>query len=97
MRMVLCTGNKGKVEELRALLPARYQILSLADAGLREDLPETSATLQGNALEKARHAFEHCKLPCLADDTGLEVLALNGAPGVRSARYAGPAKDPVQS
>lgn len=97
MRLVLCTGNKGKVEELRALLPARYEILSMADVGLPEDLPETSATLIGNALEKARFAFERCGVPCLADDTGLEVVALSGAPGVRSARYAGPAKDPVQN
>ena len=97
MRMVICTGNKGKVEELRALLPVRYELLSLADVGLPEDLPETSDTLKGNALEKARFVFERCRLPCLADDTGLEVAALNGAPGVRSARYAGLDKDPVQN
>jgi XTP/dITP diphosphohydrolase len=70
-------------------------VRALADVGLPGDLPETGDTLEANALEKARFAFERCGLPCLADDTGLEVEALDGAPGVRSARYAGPAKDPA--
>ena len=93
-RMVLCTGNPGKVAELRALLPATIELLSLADVGLPSDLPETGATLEANALQKARYAFDRVKLPCIADDTGLEVEALHGAPGVYSARYAGEAKDP---
>ncbi len=94
-RIVLCTGNPGKVAELRALLPTTIELLSLADVGLPSDLPETGDTLEANALEKARYAYERVKLPCIADDTGLEVDALNGAPGVFSARYAGEAKDPV--
>jgi XTP/dITP diphosphohydrolase len=94
-RMVLCTGNPGKVAELRTLLPPTIELLSLADVGLPSDLPETGATLEANALEKARFAFERVKLPCIADDTGLEVEALHGAPGVYSARYAGEAKDPA--
>ena len=94
-RMVLCTGNPGKIAELRALMPPDMELLSLADVGLPADLPETGATLEANALQKARFAHERTGLPCIADDTGLEVLALGGAPGVRSARYAGEAKDPA--
>lgn len=94
-RIVLCTGNPGKVAELRALLPAGIELLSLADVGLPTDLPETGATLEANALQKARYAYERVKLPCIADDTGLEVDVLNGAPGVYSARYAGEEKDPA--
>jgi XTP/dITP diphosphohydrolase len=93
--LVLCSGNPGKLAELRALLPPGVTVHALADVGLPDDLPETGDTLEANALEKARFAFERCGLPCLADDTGLEVEALGGAPGVRSARYAGPAKDPA--
>ncbi|MBP6392233.1 MAG: RdgB/HAM1 family non-canonical purine NTP pyrophosphatase [Flavobacteriales bacterium] len=93
MELVLCTGNPGKVAELRALLPDDHRVVGLAELGLSTDLPETSDTLQGNALQKARHAFAQCGRPCVADDTGLEVDALHGAPGVRSARYAGEAKD----
>ena len=93
--MVLCTGNAGKVVELRALLPSGIHLLSLTEVGLPSDLPETGATLEANALQKARFAFERTGLPCIADDTGLEVAALNGAPGVYSARYAGEGKDPA--
>jgi XTP/dITP diphosphohydrolase len=92
--LVLCTANPGKVAELRALLPARITLLSLTDVGITEDIPETGSTLEANALQKARHAFARCGKPCVADDTGLEVDALNGAPGVYSARYAGAARDP---
>jgi XTP/dITP diphosphohydrolase len=91
--LILCSGNPGKLVELRALLPAGIQVRSLEDVGLPLDLPETGATLEANALQKARYAFERCGRPCLADDTGLEVMALDGAPGVHSARFAGPAKD----
>lgn len=93
MRMLLCTGNPGKAAELRALLPAGVEVMTLADAGLPDDLPEEADTLEGNALQKARFAHARTGLPCLADDTGLEVRALRGAPGVHSARYAGEAKD----
>jgi XTP/dITP diphosphohydrolase len=91
--LLLCTGNAGKVAELRHLLPAGVRVTSLAEAGMPLDLPETGDTLEANALQKARYAYERSGLPCLADDTGLEVDALGGAPGVRSARYAGPEKD----
>ncbi|MBX2977776.1 MAG: RdgB/HAM1 family non-canonical purine NTP pyrophosphatase [Flavobacteriales bacterium] len=91
--LVLCTANAGKVTEMRAMMPAGWQVLSLAEAGIREELPETGSTLEENALQKARTAHALCGLPCIADDTGLEVDALGGAPGVYSARYAGPERD----
>lgn len=92
--LVLCTSNPGKVSELRALLPTAWRIIGLKELGIEEELPETGDTLELNALQKARHVFERCGLPCIADDTGLEVDALGGRPGVYSARYAGPARDP---
>lgn len=92
-KYLLCTGNPGKVSELRALLPWDAEVLSLKDAGLPLDLPETGDTFAANALEKARFCFERTGLRCIADDSGLEVTALNGAPGVYSARYAGAAKN----
>ncbi|HQV50672.1 MAG: RdgB/HAM1 family non-canonical purine NTP pyrophosphatase [Flavobacteriales bacterium] len=92
--LLICTGNPGKVVELKDLLPASFKLLMLTDVGLPTDLPETGRTLEENALQKARFAFERTGLTCVADDTGLEVSALNGAPGVYSARYAGDAKDP---
>lgn len=94
-KLLLCTGNPGKVQELKALLPNGIELLSLADVGLPADLPETGATLEANALQKARFAHERTGLVCVADDTGLEVDALAGAPGVHSARYAGDLKDPM--
>lgn len=94
-RYLLCTGNSGKAKELRELLPARIQLLTLQEAALPNDLPETGDTFTANALQKARFAFEHTGLSCIADDSGLEVTALNGAPGVHSARYAGEPKDDV--
>lgn len=95
MELLLCTGNPGKVAELKALLPDRFTLLSLQDVGLPTDLPETGDTLEANALQKARYAFERTGKRCIADDTGLEVEALDGAPGVYSARYAGEAKEPA--
>lgn len=95
MELVLCTGNEGKVKELQALLPEGIIVRSLQDLGIDADLPETGDTLHANALQKAHHVHERCGSPCLADDTGLEVDALSGAPGVRSARYAGEEKDPA--
>ena len=94
MELVLCTGNAGKASEVRALLPVGFVFRSLADLGLPLDVPETSDSLMGNALQKARYAFQRTSLPCIADDTGLEVDALKGAPGVFSARYAGEDRDP---
>jgi XTP/dITP diphosphohydrolase len=92
-QVLLCSGNPGKIVEMRALLASGTAVLGLADVGLPNDLPETGATFQENALQKARHAHAHTGLLCVADDSGLEVDALHGAPGVYSARYAGAAKD----
>ena len=91
--IVLCSANPGKIKEFEVLLPPGIRLRSLAELGMPADLPETGDTLEANAEEKARYVFERTGLPCMADDTGLEVLALGGAPGVLSARYAGPAKD----
>lgn len=96
-RYLLCTGNPGKAAELRALLPPGIGLVTLAEAGLPDDLPETGDTLEANALQKARYAHQRTGLSCIADDTGLEVVALGGAPGVLSARYAGNAKDPASN
>jgi len=75
--------------EIRKLLGDEFTILSLEDIGIFQEIPETQNTLEGNSLQKARYVFDTCNLNCIADDTGLEVDALNGAPGVFSARYAG--------
>ena len=91
-KFLLCTGNPGKIAELRALLPNSTELMSLEEAGLPLDLPETGDTFAANALQKARFAFERTGLVCIADDSGVEVAALGGAPGVYSARYAGAAK-----
>lgn len=94
-RYLLCTGNAGKVNELRSMLLGSMELIGLQDVSLPTDLPETGQTFAANALEKARFAHERTGLACIADDSGLEVLALGGAPGVYSARYAGNAKDDV--
>jgi len=88
-QIVFATANRHKLEEVRAMLPGNLQIKSLSDLGFAGDIPETEATLEGNALLKVRYIHERYGVPCFADDTGLEVEALNGAPGVYSARYAG--------
>ncbi|MCC2546820.1 non-canonical purine NTP diphosphatase [Hymenobacter sp. BT175] len=90
MRLCFATNNDHKLTEVRALLPAGIELLSLRDIGCTEELPETRDTLEGNARQKAEYVWEHYHTACFADDTGLEVEALNGAPGVYSARYAGP-------
>lgn len=92
-KLLLCTGNHGKIAELRAMLPDDLELMGLAEAGLPSDLPETGDSFTANALQKARFAFEHTGLTCIADDSGLEVNALSGAPGVYSARYAGEEKN----
>lgn len=92
MDLVFASHNNHKVEEVRALLPNFINLLSLNDIGCSEDIPETAKTIEGNALLKVEYVRKHYNLNCFADDTGLEVDALNGAPGVYSARYAGPAK-----
>lgn len=88
-KLVFATNNKHKLEEIRAILKGRVEVLSLADIDCYDDIPETADTLEGNALIKARHIYTKYGLYCFADDTGLEVEALDGAPGVYSARYAG--------
>ena len=85
---VFCTNNKHKLSEIRAILDGKIEVLSLSDIGCDVDIPETGKTLEENALLKARYVWEHYHLPCFADDTGLEVEALGGAPGIYSARYA---------
>ena len=87
--LVFATANRHKLEEVRAMLPAGLQIKSLSDIGFTDDIPETETTLEGNAMLKVRHIHERYGIPCFADDTGLEVEALDGDPGVYSARYAG--------
>ena len=89
MKLVFATNNKHKLQEVRDIVGDRVEVLSLADIGCYDDSPETADTLQGNALIKARHIYEKYGFDCFADDTGLEVEALDGAPGVYSARYAG--------
>lgn len=89
-KIVFATNNKNKLAEIREMLEGSgIEIVSLADIGCHDDIPETSDTLEGNALQKAIYIHEKYKMSCFADDTGLEVDALGGAPGVYSARYAG--------
>lgn len=90
MKIVFATNNPNKLKEIQALMPKGVQILSLKDIGCNEDIPETGETLEANAFQKAHYLKEHYGYDCFADDTGLEIEALNGAPGVYSARYAGP-------
>ena len=87
-KLVFATNNSHKLTEVRQIIGDSYELLSLSDIGCHEELPETHDTLEGNALEKARYVNEHYHYDCFADDTGLEVRALGGAPGVFSARYA---------
>ena len=94
-KIVFATNNSHKLEEARALAQGFFEILSLADIGCHDDIPETADTLEGNALIKARWIKEKYGYDCFADDTGLMVDALDGAPGVFSARYAGPEHDAV--
>jgi XTP/dITP diphosphohydrolase len=93
--MIFATNNNHKLEEVRDILGDSYQLLSLKDMNCTEDIPETAGTLEGNALLKARYVSQKYGYDCFADDTGLEVYALNNAPGVYSARYAGESKDPA--
>lgn len=93
MKIVFATNNTHKLEEIRCMLRGSHQIVSLAEIGCHEDIPEEQDTLEGNALQKARYIKQHYGYDCFADDTGLEIDALGGRPGVYSARYAGEAKD----
>lgn len=93
MKLIFATANTHKLNELKSLMPPQVELAGLAEAGISEDIPETADTLEGNALLKARYVFERTGLACFADDTGLEVHALGGRPGVYSARYAGEQKN----
>ncbi|MBP3472650.1 MAG: non-canonical purine NTP diphosphatase [Paraprevotella sp.] len=92
-KLVFATNNAHKLEEIKAILGEQVEILSLKDIGCDTDIPETADTLEGNASLKAHYIYEHYGMDCFADDTGLEVEALDGAPGVYSARYAGAGHD----
>jgi len=93
MNIVFATNNPNKIKEVQALIPSHIKLVSLKEIGCTEDIPETQDTIEGNAIQKADYIKEHYGLDCFADDTGLEVLALDGAPGVLSARYAGPQRN----
>lgn len=94
MKLVFATNNQHKLKELQAILGNHFELLSLKDIGCLEEIPEEQPTLEGNARQKAEYIYEKFGYSCFADDTGLEIDALNGGPGVYSARYAGEAKDP---
>ena len=93
MKLVFASNNLNKIKEIQLLLPSTIQILSLEFIGCHEEIPETAATIEGNAILKANYVTENYGYNCFADDTGLEVEVLNGQPGVHSARYAGEQKD----
>lgn len=88
MKIVFATNNQHKLQEIRDILGSELEIVSLKDIGCDVDIPETGNTLEENAMQKAQYVYDHYNLSCFADDTGLEVEALNGEPGVHSARYA---------
>jgi XTP/dITP diphosphohydrolase len=90
MKLVFATHNKNKFREVKSMMPDHINLLSLDDIDCQDDIPETATTIEGNALLKSRFIKKNYKIDCFADDTGLEVEALNNAPGVYSARYAGP-------
>lgn len=92
-KLVFATANQNKVREIQKIMGTQYDFLSLEDIGCTEDVPETQPTIVGNALQKARYVYENYGMNCFAEDTGLQIHALDGAPGVYSARYAGPARD----
>lgn len=93
MKIYFATHNQNKLKEIKKLLPDGMELLGLNELGLVEDIPETSDTIEGNSLMKTQYVFDRHRVACFGDDTGLEVDALDGAPGVYSARYAGPEKD----
>lgn len=93
MELIFATQNEDKVKEIQKLMPSHIEVKSLKAIGCTDDIPETQETLEGNAIQKAQYIVEKYNVNCFSDDTGLEVTALNGAPGVYSARYAGPTKN----
>jgi len=92
MEFVFATHNNHKVAEIKPLIPSSIQVKTLTEIGITEEIPETADTIEGNALLKVRFIYNRLKCNCFADDTGLEVAAINGEPGVYSARYAGEGK-----
>lgn len=88
MKIVFATNNQHKLQEIRDILGSDFEVVSLKEIGCDVDIPETGNTLEENALQKAQYVYDHYHISCFADDTGLEVEALDGAPGVHSARYA---------
>lgn len=95
--IVFATNNAHKLQEIRAILGAQMEVRSLAEIGCYDEIPETADTLEGNALQKARYIFDRYRIACFADDTGLEVAALDGAPGVHTARYAYPDRQDTEA
>ena len=93
MKLTFATGNSGKLREASEILGEGFELVSLADVGITEDIPETGNTLRANSVQKAQYLYDRIGCDCFADDTGLEVDALGGAPGVYTARYAGEDKD----
>lgn len=93
MKIVFASNNKNKITEIKNQLPKEIELISLEEIGCFEDIPETAETIEGNAILKANYVTEKYNLPCFADDTGLEIEALNNEPGVYSARYAGEQRD----
>ena len=93
MQLVFASNNRNKIKEIQVLLPDYISLLSLTDIGCTEEIPETAPTIEGNAIQKANYITKKYGYSCFADDTGLEVEALNGEPGVYSARYAGNQRD----
>jgi XTP/dITP diphosphohydrolase len=94
MELVFASGNAGKVSEIQQLMPSFVKLSGLKDINCHEEIPETKSTIEENASQKAFYVYENYQHDCFADDTGLEIEALNGRPGVMSARYAGEAKNP---
>jgi len=92
-RLCFATNNAHKLDEVKSMLPNGITLVSLKEIGCLDDLPENQKTIEGNAIEKARYVFEKFGIDCFADDSGLEVDALGGAPGVDTAHYAGPERD----
>lgn len=97
MKLCFATNSHHKREEVMAVLGGTFQLVTLAEVGCKEELPETQETIAGNAYQKAAYIWNLYKIPCFADDTGLEVGALDGAPGVFSARYAGPQRSSIDN
>jgi XTP/dITP diphosphohydrolase len=93
MKLVFATQNQHKAAEIQALLPSEFEVLTLNDIDITEDIPETADTLEGNASQKSHYILQHYAMDCFSDDTGLEIKAINNEPGVYSARYAGPSKN----